>query len=66
MNEQKPFEFKPWMWISLIVAALFLVFNFDPVGDGLEKIFGKGADKWAINITLIGMIIYFTFFGKKK
>jgi len=64
VEEQKPFEFKPWMWVALLVAILLVVFNFDPVGNGLEKIFGKGADRWAINIVLIALIAY-TFIKKK-
>ncbi len=55
-----------WVWLLLAVGILLTIFNFDPIGDGLEKVFGKGADKWAINIILIGMIIYVTFFSKKK
>jgi len=64
MEEQRSLRFKPWMWVALLVVFLLIVFNFDPVGDGLEKIFGKGADRWAINITLIALIIY-TFIKKK-
>ena len=64
MTEQKPFQTKPWMWICLLVTVLLLVFNFDPVGDGLEKLFGKDADKWATNILLVSLIVY-TFVKKK-
>ena len=64
MEGQKPFEFKPWMWVVLPVALLLVVFNFDPVGDGLKRIFGHGADRWAINIVLIALIVYA--FVKKK
>jgi hypothetical protein len=52
------------MWIAILVALLLVVFNFDPIGDGLEKIFGKGADRWTINIALIALIIY-TFVKRK-
>lgn len=64
MEERKPLEFKPWMWIALLVALLLVVFDFDPVGDGLEKIFGKGASKYALSIILSVFIIY-TFVKKK-
>jgi len=64
MQENKPFVFKPWMLISFAVAVLLLVFNFDPIGDTLKNIFGQGADKWAINIVLIALIVY-TFIKKK-
>ncbi|MFH1566253.1 MAG: hypothetical protein ABIB98_03605 [bacterium] len=64
MKEQKPFEFKPWMWVVLLVAILLVVFNFDPVGNGLVKIFGKGAYRWATNIVLIALIAY-TFIKKR-
>jgi len=64
MEEKKPFQFKPWMLVALAVAVLLLVFNFDPVGDTLEKAFGQGADKWAINIVLVALIVY-TFIKKK-
>ena len=67
MEEQKPFEFKrfkSWMLVTFLVALLLVGFNFDPVGDGLEKIFGRGADKWAINIVITALIIY-TFVKKK-
>jgi ABC-type dipeptide/oligopeptide/nickel transport system permease subunit len=64
VKEQKPFEFKPWMLVAPTIALLLIVFNFDPVGDGLEKMFGHGADKWTINIVLIALIIY-TFVKKK-
>jgi ABC-type dipeptide/oligopeptide/nickel transport system permease subunit len=64
VEERKPFELKPWMWVALLVALLLVVFNFDPIGDGLEKIFGQGTDRWAINIVLIAIIIYA--FVKKK
>jgi len=64
MEKQESFEFKPWMWIALLVAFLLIVFNFDPVGDVLEKVFGQGADKWATNILLIILVIYV--FIKKK
>ncbi|MBI1866515.1 MAG: hypothetical protein HYS02_01980 [Candidatus Staskawiczbacteria bacterium] len=57
MNEEK-FEMKPWMWILTIIAVLLLFFNIDPVGDILNNAFGKGADRWAINIVTIGLIIY--------
>ena len=64
MAEQKPFEFKSWMLIAALVAILCIVFNFDPVGQGLVNAFGKGADRWAINIILVSIIIYA--FAKKK
>lgn len=64
MEEKKPFEIKLWMLISMAVAALLLVFNFDPIGGGLEKAFGQGADKWAINIILVALVVYS--FIKKK
>jgi len=57
-------KFKPWMLVALAVAALLLIFNFDPVGDTLEKAFGQGAHKWAINIVLVALIVY-TFIKKK-
>ena len=56
--EQKPFEFKPWMWVALLVALLLVVFNLDPFGNGLERIFGQGVDRWAINIMLVALIVY--------
>ena len=65
MNDE-PFKVKAWMWACLIIAALLLVFNFDPVGDVLENAFGKGADKWAINIVVIAFIIYTFFVGTRK
>ncbi len=50
---------RQWMLLAFIFLAVFLVvFNFDPVGDGLQKIFGKGADGRAINIILTALIIY--------
>ena len=52
------------MLVALLVAILLVVFNFDPVGNGLEKIFGKGADRWAICIVPIALIAY-TFIKKK-
>ncbi len=55
-----------WVWLLLAIGLLFTIFNFDPIGDGLERAFGKGADKWAINLIIIGMIIYVSFFSKKK
>jgi len=62
---KKPFEFKPWMLVTLIIACLLLlVFNFDPVGDSWRKIFGPGTEKWAVNIVLVPLIIY-TFIKKK-
>lgn len=64
MEKEKPFQFKPWMLVVLVVAVLLLVFNFDPVGDILEKTFGQGADRWAINIVLVALIVY-TFIKKK-
>jgi hypothetical protein len=38
--------------------------NFDPVVDTLEKAFGQGVDKWAINIVLVALAVY-TFIKKK-
>jgi len=64
MEEKKLFVFKPWMLVAFAVAVLLLVFNFDPIGDTLEKIFGQGADKWTINIVLVALIVYT--FAKKK
>lgn len=64
MKEEKPFQTRLWMWICLLATVLLLVFNFDPVGDGLEKLFGKDVDRWATNILLISLIIYA--FAKKK
>lgn len=65
MKERGSFKMKPWMWVLFLVGALLLIFNFDPAGDALEKIFGKGAKTWGVNIILIGMIIYFTFIARK-
>jgi len=62
----EPFKMTWWMWVCLSIAILLLVFNFDPVGDMLENAFGKGADKWAINIIVIALIIYTFFVGAKK
>lgn len=56
--------FKPWVWVVVLVGLLLIVFNVDPIGDGLKKVFGQGADRWAINIMLIALIIYA--FVKKK
>jgi hypothetical protein len=64
VEEQKPFEFKPWMLVALLVASLLILLNFDPIGDRLEKILGQGADRWTINVILIALIIY-TFIKKK-
>lgn len=66
MDQKKPFEIKLWMVALFAVGVLCLLFNFDPIGNGLDQVFGKGADKWAINIIIVGLIIYLTFFGKKK
>ena len=65
MND-KSFKMTWWMWVCVSIAILVLVFNFNPVGDVLEKAFGKGADKWAINIILVALIIYSYFVGVKK
>lgn len=66
VEERKSFEFKPRMLVALLaVTALFLVAsNFDPVGNWLEKIFGKGAGRWTTNIVLMALIVYV--FIKKK
>mgnify|MGYP001591864769 CR=1 FL=1 len=65
MSEES-FKMKPWMWVLLLIAALLLVFNFDPVGKALNNAFGNGADKLAISIVVIALIIYFLVVTKKK
>ena len=65
MSEES-FKMKPWMWVLLLIAALLLIFNFDPVGQMLNNAFGNGADKWAINIVVIALIIYSFVVGTKK
>ena len=52
------------MWGLIVIALLLIVFNIDPVGHALNSVFGKGADRWGINIIIIGAII-FTFLKKK-
>jgi len=64
VENQKPFKIKPWMWGLIVIALLLIVFNIDPVGHALNSVFGKGADRWGINIIIIGAII-FTFLKKK-
>ena len=61
MEENKPFQFKPWMLVTLAVAVLLLVSNFDPVGDTLEKALGQGADKFIINLIAVGAVVYALF-----
>ena len=62
----EPFKMKLWMWVLLLIAALLLAFNFDPVGKMLNNAFGNGADKWAVNIMIIALIIYSFIAGAKK
>jgi hypothetical protein len=64
MTQERRFHFAPWMWFFLVLAFLLAVFNVDPVGDFLEKSFGKGADRWAINIIILVLILLT--FRKKK
>jgi uncharacterized membrane protein YhaH (DUF805 family) len=49
---------KPWMWILLLIAAVFLFFGFDPIGDLLVQNFGENAKKIAIDIIVILALIY--------
>lgn len=58
MSEQRQTFFKPWMWMLLVVAISLLALNYDPVGDILENMFGKGAKQWAINIYLLAFTAY--------
>jgi hypothetical protein len=58
MENPKPFEFKPWMWVVLVIVLSLLVSGYDPVGNLVKSIFGKNADRWTSNIILIGFIIY--------
>ena len=62
---QKQRIMKPWMWAFLIMAIMLVIFNFDPVGDFLTKRFGKNAEHWAVNISLIILIIY-SFLAERK
>lgn len=50
--------------ITYVVAVLLVMLNADPVGDAIEKAFGKGADRWAINIIFVTLLIYV--FSKRK
>ena len=57
---------KPWMWLLLAVALLLVLFDIDPVGDNLNKMFGKHAAQMAINFILIAIAGYLLFKNKKK
>jgi hypothetical protein len=59
------FRIKPWVLVLCLIALSLVVFNYDPIGDVLNKTFGKGADKWAVNIVIVALIIG-TFFRRKK
>jgi len=63
MKAKKPNDFG-WTVTLIIVAILLVITNFDPVGNFLDKAFGKGYEPWAIIIVFGVFIVYF--FIKKK
>ena len=55
---EKSFKMRPWIRILILIAALLLVFDFDPVGRVLNSFFGNGTDEWAIKVLVATLIIY--------
>lgn len=66
MEEKKPVRLEPWAMVALAVAILIVALNSDPVGDTLVRVFGQDADRWAINITIVLILIAYLFVSKKK
>jgi len=60
---QNPFKMTPFMWFCLAISVLLLVFNFDPVGNMLNNMFGPEAKRWTANIIITLLIIYSFFVG---
>ncbi len=59
------FEVKPWMWVLLIAVFLLAVTNLDPVGNAIERAFGEGADRWAINFIILAALVIAFLRGKR-
>lgn len=57
MKKGELFEVKPWMCCATI-AILLIILNFFPAKYALLKIFGKGADRTAMNVVLGGALAY--------
>lgn len=66
MEEKKPVRLGPWAMVALAVAILIVALNSDPVGDTLVRVFGQDADRLAINITIVIVLMVYLFISKKK
>jgi hypothetical protein len=49
---------KPWMWLVVLLALVLAVFNVDPIGAIVVKVFGQGSKQWVINLIIIAAIVY--------
>ena len=57
---------KAWMWLVLLLVLVITLFNFDPLGVVVVRLFGEGSRQWAINLIIIAAIIFVIVRGQKK
>jgi hypothetical protein len=46
------------MWLVVLLALVLAVFNVDPIGAIVVKVFGQGSKQWVINLIIIAAIVY--------
>jgi hypothetical protein len=63
----KKFLMEWWgVLVPLVALIVILGFNYDPVGDFVERRYGASGGTWAINIILVAAIVYAFLRDKKK
>jgi len=65
MGGQRTFRIRSLALLCLLIAALLLLFGFDLAGTVVEKFFGKGVGKEAIELIAVASFVYFAVFCKR-
>ena len=58
---------KEWwsVLVPLVALIVILSFDYDPLGDFMERSYGASGGTWAINIILVAAIVY-AFFRERR
>ena len=59
---------KEWWGVLVPLVALIVIlgFNYDPLGDFMERRYGASGGTWAINVILVAAIVYSLFRDRRK